>query len=165
VRANGPSTETTVAREAADLYLDSFPFGSPTSLFEAALYETPAVILRPPGVGVLAVEDPDADLIDAVDGDSWVDTVSTLLREDARREHEGRRLAEEIRASHSAETIASLIANASDGVRRGSASLNEAIPEMVGTFDVALVAYQDASGLGRPVEDLLIAHGLLPGLA
>jgi hypothetical protein len=165
VRANGPSTETTVAREAADVYLDSFPFGSPTSLFEAALYETPAVILRPPGVGVLAVEDPDADLIDAVDGDSWVDTVSTLLREDARREHEGRRLAEAIRASHRAETIASLIANTSDGVRRGSASLNEAIPEMVGTFDVALVAYQDASGLGRPVEDLLIAHGLLPRLA
>ena len=154
-----------LAREAADLYLDSFPFGSPTSLFESVLYETPAVVMRPPGVGVLAVEDPDVGLIDAADGHAWVETVCGLLEDRHRRELEGTRLAAAVGASHAAKTIAAGIATTTDTVTPGSANLDQTIPETVGIFDAALIGYQEASGLGRPVEDLLAAHGLLPSLA
>jgi hypothetical protein len=165
VRAEGPSIETELAREAADVYLDSFPFGSPTSLFESALYETPTVVLRPEGVGVLAVEDPDVELIVVPDGPSWVEAVARLLRDDELRERAGRQTGREMLAAHSAERIGPLIANALATVRRGSASELARIISLVAEFDAALVAWQDASGLGRRPEDLLAAHGLLPILA
>ena len=49
VRVIGPTAETSLLLDATDLYLDSFPFGSPTSLFEAALHEIMPFSFREPG--------------------------------------------------------------------------------------------------------------------
>ena len=48
-----------------------------------------------------------------------------LLTDDARRESEGRRLAEEILAAHGAERVSRLIAAASASVRRGAAAISQ----------------------------------------
>lgn len=52
-----PTRDIAIHQQAADIYLDSYPVGSPTSLLESALYETPPVSLRM-GSSELRTSDP-----------------------------------------------------------------------------------------------------------
>ena len=47
VRALGRQLDTAVLYEAADIYLDSFPFTSPTAMLEAGSYGLPLVAYSP----------------------------------------------------------------------------------------------------------------------
>jgi glycosyltransferase involved in cell wall biosynthesis len=63
LRALGPIADTALYYEAADIYLDSFPFSSNTSLLEAGSYGLPLVSYFPhsPGLEVLGAGTPAID--------------------------------------------------------------------------------------------------------
>jgi hypothetical protein len=162
VMTHGPTPHLGVFREAADIYLDSFPFGSPTSLFEAVLFGTPAVCMRPTWASVLATEDADVQLLDATTSDEWVELVLALVRDQDLREREGRRLAGEIIEAHGAACLATRLDGAMQSVQRGAASVDEPILRTATPLDMALVRYQEASGIGRPFEDIIWDSALAP---
>jgi len=162
VNAFGPTAETGLMLEAADLYLDSFPFGSPTALFEAALRGIMPFSLRDPGAGVLMVEDADVELPGTTDAESWVKDVEELLGNDNFRASEGHRLALEIADAHGRARLAPLLERA-----YGRACHQADLPMIelarpLTQFDIALVRYQRSSGLGHSLEHLLERCGLVP---
>jgi hypothetical protein len=161
VRAFGPTAETALMLDAADLYLDSFPFGSPTSLFEAALHGIMPFSLRDPGAGVLTVEDADVELPGATDAESWVKDVEELLGNDDFRTSEGHRLALEIADAHGRARLAPLLERVySRASHQADLPMTE-LARPLTQFDIALVRYQRSSGLGHSLEYLLESCGLV----
>lgn len=161
VRVMGPTAETGLLLDATDLYLDSFPFGSPTSLFEAALHEIAPFSLREPGSGVLTVEDADVELPGATDAESWVKEVVELLRNDEGRVTAGRRLALEIAEAHGPARLAPLLQEAYARARHQAGLPSADLAPRLTPFDLALLQYQRSSGLGHSLEHLLESCGLL----
>jgi hypothetical protein len=163
VRVIGPTAETSLLLDATDLYLDSFPFGSPTSLFEAALHEIMPFSLREPDSGVLTVEDADVELPGATDAEAWVNEVVQLLRNDEGRITAGRRLAREIAEAHGPARLAPLLQEAYGRARHQADLPSTGLAPRLTSFDVALLEYQRSSGLGHSLEHLLESCGLLSG--
>jgi len=161
VRVIGPTAETGLILDATDLYLDSFPFGSPTSLFEAVLHEIMPFSLREPGAGVLTVEDADVELPGATDPESWVKQVAELLRDDETRVRAGRRLALEIAEAHGPARLAPLLQEAYARARHQAGLPSADLRPRMTPFDLALLRYQRSSGLGHPLEHLLEGCGLV----
>jgi hypothetical protein len=92
---------------AADGYLDSFPFTSPTAFLEAALYGVPVLGYRPDAdLGPLAADDFGAgDLLRiATTPDEWISLAGELIATpEAQRAEEGNQLAAVVAAAHSGE--------------------------------------------------------------
>jgi hypothetical protein len=96
VRALGPIPSPDLHRAAADLYLDSYPFCSPTSLFESAALGTPVVALQtdPDELGILQCEAPglERDEHAAATPEAFAALVDRILGDAALREDLGGRL-------------------------------------------------------------------------
>jgi hypothetical protein len=163
IRVLSPTPEVALFREAADVYLDSFPLGSPTSHFEAALYGAPVVCYRPAGSGVMTPEDPDAQLIDAVEPAEWIETVVRLIEDADFRVREGSRLAKEIREAHGPDQVRPRMIALFRDANYGRAKVPDSVPEYATLLDLRLVAYQEASKVGTSFEHVLTVHGLLTG--
>jgi hypothetical protein len=103
-RALGLLPDAHALLEAADIYLDSFPFSSLTSLLEAGSLGTPAVTVRPPTVGadVLGADTPELDehLVVAEGGEDLRRLLGELVRDTPYREELGEATAAAIRAAH-----------------------------------------------------------------
>lgn len=89
VRAVGPRTDTDVFYQAADIYVDSYPAVSITSLLEAASYGVP-LVSRCPVVGdctVLCADAPGLDnhLVRVQSGEALVAELSRLIEDKAYR--------------------------------------------------------------------------------
>jgi hypothetical protein len=104
VRALGRLPDVTEMHEAADVYLDSFPFSSLTSLLEAARLGTPVVTFRghPEGCEVLGADTPGIDehIRAPRTADALRDALEDLLANPAVRADEGARLADAVASTH-----------------------------------------------------------------
>jgi hypothetical protein len=105
VRALGGRTDTAEFYQAADIYLDSFPFASNTSMLEAGSYEVPVVSYSPYRAHerVLGPGQPGLNeaLIEAADLHQYVAVIEALVNDPDRRERIGQRGRARILAEHS----------------------------------------------------------------
>ena len=105
VRADGTQADMTAYYHAADVYLDSFPFGSNTAMLEAAAHGTPVVSFDPDPeqqgllrTNPLGFEDA---VVGARDADEWAGAVSRLITDPDERAERGARSAAGMRGPHS----------------------------------------------------------------
>lgn len=98
----GPVHDTSLHRAAADIYLESFPFGSNTALLEAALSGLPVVPAYAPLFPLLVAGND--SLLDLVSNPSseeeYVSRASTLVRDRERRIEFGAALRQRLLAEH-----------------------------------------------------------------
>lgn len=97
MRAVGPLDDASTLQQAADIYVDSYPFASLTSLLEAGAYGTPLVTFRghPPGCEVLGsdTEGVDEAIVGPRSARDLESALSELLCDPLRRLEIGRRTA------------------------------------------------------------------------
>jgi hypothetical protein len=163
IRALGPNADVDLHARAADLYLDSFPVTSPTSLLEVGRYGVPIVSIDTYAdrAAVLCADDatPD-DIFVRETAESFVAGMRRLVADRAYRQRLGRATAEAILEGHGPEAIArclevvyasAVLAAKSD--RSRTAPLGE--PD---SLDRCLVQMQMAAGLSRPFSKTAAQH-------
>jgi glycosyltransferase involved in cell wall biosynthesis len=103
-RAWGLLPDVHTLLEAADVYVDSYPFSSLTSMLEAAWLDTPVLTLRSPDerLGVLGADTPelDDDLVVAGSGAELAEQLARLLTDTHRRERLGASTGAAVRRFH-----------------------------------------------------------------
>lgn len=104
LHAVGVHPQVNVFYEAADLYVDSYPLGSLTSVLEATSYGVPAVGYCPyeGSARHFCIDDPafEGPAVRAQERDTFVRELARLVDDPAAREAEGRRAAESLAAAH-----------------------------------------------------------------
>ena len=104
VRALGLLDDPFLVQQAADVYLDSFPFSSLTSLLEVGSLETPVVTYagHPEGCEVFGADTPEVDehIHRPATPEDLAETLESLLVDRTRREESGRAVRDSITASH-----------------------------------------------------------------
>jgi glycosyl transferase family 1 len=104
VRALGRLPDVALLQQAADLYVDSFPFSSLTSLLEAGAYSTPVAAFRghPPECRVLGADTRGVDdlLVASDDPSDFQEQLRVLITDRTARERLGELTGAEIRGSH-----------------------------------------------------------------
>lgn len=103
-RAWGVLPDVHTLLEAADVYVDSFPFSSLTSMLEAAWLDTPVLTLRSadPRIRVLGADTPelDDDLVVAASGPDLASHLAQLLTDAAERHRLGASTGAAVRRFH-----------------------------------------------------------------
>jgi hypothetical protein len=151
VRALGPQRGVQRYYEACDVYLDSHPCSSVTSLLEAASLGTPAMTLCPyeGGAAVLCSEDPGLDGLEtrATNPDDYRAMLARLVDDVALRRELGRTIGERIAAAHSPDRWRSDVEAAYQRLRGigpvdpGSGPAGP-VPSEAGALDVVLCGIQ-----------------------
>ncbi|HMO46667.1 MAG TPA: hypothetical protein PKB14_11635 [Rubrivivax sp.] len=104
IEALGPRWENSVLLAAADVYLDSVPFSSITSLLEAGCQGLPALGLAPmaPDLSLLGPGAPGLDgaMELASDPDGYRESLTRLIADPDHRDLRGRRLQSQILSGH-----------------------------------------------------------------
>jgi glycosyltransferase involved in cell wall biosynthesis len=107
VRALGPQSDATDLYDAADIYVDSYPFASPTALLEVAARGTASVsyVGHPAAAAVLCVDTPGVDgrLLRANDPDQYREVFKDLINDPEYRSSVGEGLRESVLAAHCGE--------------------------------------------------------------
>jgi hypothetical protein len=163
VHVIGPLPEPTSYLEAADIYLDSFPFSSLTSMYEAAMFATPVVSLARPEAGAMAADDAFLDLGLVTDAAAWVASVSELVAQPALRFERASELSETLRETHGSAAVMRAV----ETLYRKAGELDHPNGVKIGlprldAPDAYLATYQVAAGVGRTAPVLLAKYGLLP---
>src|SRR5262249_49956031 len=98
----GSVDDPTPYLQAADLYLESFPFGSQTALLEAALAALPIVRACSSGFPLLAASDDTLDELLPIpqEPDEYVSMANDLLQDSERRQDLGRECRSRVVQSH-----------------------------------------------------------------
>jgi glycosyltransferase involved in cell wall biosynthesis len=104
IHALGRLPDVSLLQQAADLYVDSFPFASLTSLLETGALGTPVLSFRghPPDCRVLGADTRGVDdyLVTSDDPRDFQQQISGLIADRSRRERLGQLTGAEIRSSH-----------------------------------------------------------------
>jgi hypothetical protein len=104
IRALGRLPDVTTLHQAADIYLDAYPFSSLTSMIEAGSYGAPVVTYRghPADCDVLGADTPGLDehLVRPGDPSEFVERVGALIRDAGMRADTGARTEQVIRHLH-----------------------------------------------------------------
>lgn len=107
IRALGRLPSATILHEAADIYVDSFPFSSLTSLIEAGSLGTPVVTYRghPEACAVLGADTPGLDelMLRPSTPDAIIAELSSLICDKRRREELGMNVQNAILLTHKGE--------------------------------------------------------------
>lgn len=161
IKAVGHQPELSVFYEAADIYLDSFPLGSLTSLLEAGCHEVPLLRynLYPAGVQLLQPDDPAFKglMPVATDLKDYQEHISRLINDPVARGELGARIRESIVKTHTGEgwkeTLENLYTCAAE---LGPNRLPLAVPEeRAGTVeDVALSWMHARTGFSTDLETM-----------
>lgn len=168
VRALGRLPDVAPLHQAADLYVDSFPFSSLTSLLEAAAYGTPVASFRghPPDCRVLGADTRGLDdhLVTSHDPADFRERLSELIADRTGRERLGQRTEAEIRGSHTGagwrHGVDSLYAFASE---QPAPSQVVVPPRSPGELDVLVELVMDRTGFSEgPAGALSRNVALLP---
>ncbi len=145
--------------EAADLYVDSYPFSSLTSMLEAAAMDTPVLTLRPGGdeLGVLGADTPelDDDLVVARSGEELAAEVTRLLQDPSACEQLGASTGAAVRRSHGNGAWAEAVGKVLDGPpASGPASDPGRAVRRTGELDRRLLLMM-ANGVGQGLAGTL----------
>jgi hypothetical protein len=157
-----PTPQTQTVLEAADVYLDSFPFASLTSLMEAALFGTPVVCLAAPDSDPLAADDPSVEFLTLRSRQEWLSAVLRYLDEPETRLTDGKLLADALMATHAGRPWLGEVDEiyaAADQQARVPIITDDV---SVSPFDNRLASVLAASGMGLDLVSLFAANGLLP---
>jgi hypothetical protein len=169
VRAVGTTDDPTPFYEAADVYIDSYPISSITSLLEATSFGVPVVGLRPTGGddALLAADDPAlaGHLIATTTPAAARATLDRLLVDSGFREDLGRQTADAVRRVH---TGAGWRRAAEEAFARARA-LGPASPSTLGDapspgeLDELVYLVQSHPGWAARLSEIVRAHiDLLP---
>jgi glycosyltransferase involved in cell wall biosynthesis len=170
VRALGRLPEVTLLHEAADVYLDSFPFSSLTSLLEAGSVGVPSLTYRghPADCGVLGADVPgvDAFITAPEDPAAYDAALERAIADPAWRAATGTETARAIRASHTGDGWRADV----DAVYARAAEMAAAGPPVPGPAPYATERVDELvrdvmlqTGFAQGVDGVLLAHlGLMP---
>lgn len=104
IRSFRETSDTSIYYQAADIYVDSYPFSSNTSLLEAGCYEVPLVTRFPylPGCEILGADAPGLTnhLIRVKDLEEYTSVLSRLVQEEEYRNILGRKTRQKILSTH-----------------------------------------------------------------
>jgi hypothetical protein len=168
VRALGRLTDVSPVHQAADLYVDSFPFSSLTSLLEAGSYGTAVASYRghAPESAVLGADTRGLDehLVTAADPGTFRDRLSELIEDRLIRESLGERTETAIKATHTGagwqEGVASLYAFAAHQPAPVTLRVPSRDPDQL---DVLVELVMNRTGFARGQEGALTDNlALLP---
>lgn len=164
IRALGPAEDASSFYEAADVYLDSYPFASLTALLEAGSFGAPVVSFRAhgPDAEVLAADDPALDdvLIAAASEAEYRAALSRLISYPGIRERTGARTRARIQEAHAGPGWAARLDELYARARRGGRATPGGA-ETVGeptTLDTLLCRLHSASGWSIPLHEIVRSH-------
>jgi len=104
IKVYGPQKDIELFYQAADIYLDSFPFASITSLLEAGSFGVPIVsyCVHPEQAAVLCADDPGLikSLVCTKDLESYRNIIIKLIQDDSLRDRLGKQTENEIVEVH-----------------------------------------------------------------
>jgi hypothetical protein len=171
IKAHGRRSETAVFYQAADIYLDSFPFASTTSTLEAGLYGVPLVAFCPElnGAPLMYSDCPGtmSTMTRTADVECYRSAIATLIENPASRELLGDATRRGIIECHAERgwlnslenlyTRAAAVRNVSAGCFRKEIANTEDI------LDKHLASLHDHAWMVRGLDDIVRTHaGLLP---
>lgn len=170
VRALGRLPDVTLLHQAADVYLDSFPFSSLTSLLEAGSVGVPSITYRghAPDCGVLGADVPGVDdcITAPTDPAAYDAALERAIADPAWRRATGERTAAAIRATHTgAGWKADIDAVYAHAARMAAAGAPVPGPAPLATdrVDELVRDVMLQTGFAQGPDTVLLAHlGLLP---
>jgi hypothetical protein len=169
-RALGELPDVSVLMQAADIYVDSFPFASLTSMLEAANFGVPIVSFRTESTqsAVLSADTPELDDVmfapaDAADFDR---VISALIADQVGREKRGSETLQQVRAAHGngawLRSLDSLYRAAAERAARRP-ELTENTARMTSELDARVRVLQAQTGHGAGIDGARAIHlALLP---
>jgi hypothetical protein len=162
VQLLGEVEDTYPLRSAADVYLDSYPFASITSLLEVGSIGVPAVCFQPHSdFAPMYFDDVDVHPLIATTASQWIEMVATLLRDETQRSDAGQRLRREINAVHRGDPWRSRLETLCGGIEPGAASAPQLVSEEATPLDDALYLLHSRAGITRDIETLVRHHGMV----
>lgn len=165
VRALGYRDDLDLLHQSADVYLDSYPFGSPTSLLESGLAGLPALTYLPvQDLAVLSADSPGlrAGWFAAATVEEYRSFLVRMLDDRAYRTSMGHVLARSIEAAHCGSAWAAQLqaVYAAAQVATRACAPSAVSHQVPGLLDDALLQLHLAGGMTREHDALLVRHGL-----
>ena len=148
LHALGPTVDPADVQLAADIYIESFPFGSQTACLEACVHGVPPVLAIAPACRLVATSD---DAIDPLCGNpaseaEHLDQVEALIADPARRRSLGEELRHRVLEMHTGEGwLRQLEAcyEVADGAHHSPSDIVERVPSR-DSMHAALSAWHEA---------------------
>jgi hypothetical protein len=167
VHLYGKRDDNLLFYQAADIYLDSLPYPSITSLLEAGMFGIPLVsyCAHPRSSEVLCADDPGLvrSLLHAEDLQTYHKTIAELVKSKELRERLGEQTRAEICEIHNLkwpEYREDIYAHALSTPVKGKPQ-EEADQMVQGELDLRLMRYGRDWGIGRHVHEIIRSHYLL----
>lgn len=168
LRALGTLPDVRLLQEAADVYIDSYPFSSLTSLLEAGSLSVPAVTYRghPADCGVLGADTRGVDehMVRAADPAEFKRELGRLIADPDLRCHLGEQTAGAIRATHTGRGWLTAVedlyraAAAAPPAAVGGGSRERPVTRDQGRLDQLIDLVQAQTGFAQGVSDVTRDH-------